>query len=72
MGYAFEDICRQYMQEYLKKNQISFFQHIGRWWGNHPRLKKQEEIDILAIGKTYILGKCKWRESLVDVDVIRD
>lgn len=72
MGYAFEDICRQYMQECLKKNQISFFQHIGRWWGNHPRLKRQEEIDILAIGNTYILGECKWRESLVDVDVIRD
>lgn len=72
MGYAFEDICRQYMQECLKKNQISFFQSIGRWWGNNSKLKRQEKIDILAIGKTYIVGECKWRESLVDVDVVKD
>lgn len=69
MGYAFEDICRQYMQECLEKNQISFFRYIGRWWGNHSRLTRQEEIDILAIGKTYILEEWKSRD---DVDGIRD
>lgn len=35
--------------------------NVGRWWGNNPILKSQEEIDILAYSKNLaVFGECKW------------
>lgn len=39
---------------------------IGNWWGNNPALRKQEEIDIVAINfndSEAIVGECKWRNA---------
>lgn len=39
---------------------------IGNWWGNNPILRKQEEIDIVAINyndSEAIVGECKWRNA---------
>lgn len=47
------------------------YTNIGRWWGNNPKTKKQEEIDIVAIDDTMILfGECKWRNEKLDMDVV--
>ena len=46
---------------------------LGRWWGNNPVLKKQEEIDLLAVNhleRKALLGECKYRNGLLDLDVI--
>ena len=73
MGYIFEDICIQYMKRQNKALVLPVvFGSIGRWWGNNPLEKKQEEIDLIALnGKTAIFGECKWKD-IVGVDVLTD
>lgn len=37
---------------------------IKSWWGNNPLLKRQDEIDIVAVNfedTKAIVGECKWR-----------
>jgi len=72
MGLTFEEICKQYMYQNFKSAPF-FFGNIGRWWGNNPKLKCQEEIDLMAFeGDNAILGECKWTNSLVDTNVLND
>ena len=74
MGLVFEQICMQYMVELMRRNALPFFiGKLGRWWGNNPHLKRQEEIDIMTYreGKA-LFGECKWTNSLVDSDVLHD
>lgn len=72
MGLAFEDICKQYMYENIKSAPF-FFGNIGRWWGNNPKQKRQEEIDLMAFeGENALFGECKWTNALVDIDVLND
>jgi hypothetical protein len=72
MGLVFEEICKQYLLEEAKKNNLPFLPgKIGRWWGNNPREKRQEEIDILTCRKDNALfGECKWTNAPTDVDVL--
>ena len=74
MGLAFEEICKQYIIEEAKKDKLPFLiGKIGRWWGNNPKEKRQEEIDILAYRKDDALFcECKWTNALVDVDILHD
>ena len=72
MGLTFEEICKQYMYENVKSAPF-FFGNIGRWWGNNPKLKRKEEIDLMAFeGDNAIFGECKWTNSLVDTNVLND
>ncbi len=72
MGSIFEEICQQYV--YLPKiyKKLPFpIGNTGRWWGNNPKKKCQEEIDIMAEnGMDALFVECKWRKNLVDQDVI--
>lgn len=71
MGKIFEDICIQYMWRNFSRLPVQP-QNIGRWWGNNPLEKCEQEIDILAPtpdGKQAIFGECKWREK-VNVEVL--
>jgi len=72
MGLVFEEICKQYLIEEARKNALPFFfEKIGRWWGNNPIEKRQEEIDILAYRKdNAIFCQCKWTNALVDNDAL--
>ena len=74
MGLVFEEICKQYLLEEAKKNNLPFLPgKIGRWWGNNPREKRQEEIDILTCRKDNILFcECKWTNAPMDIDVLID
>lgn len=72
MGYIFEEICKQYLylpQIYMK---LPFpAGEFGRWWGNNPKKKRQEEIDLMAEnGTEAIFGECKWRNEPADVDIL--
>ena len=68
MGIVFEDIAKQYLLDLIKNNAAPFFLgNIGKWWGNNPTLKRQEEIDIMSFRDDYALfGECKWVNALVD------
>ena len=74
MGLVFEEICKQYLIEEAKKNALPFFTaQIGKWWGNNPKEKRQEEIDILACRKdSALFCECKWTNAPVDIDVLND
>ena len=46
IGHRFEQICETYLKEQFYNGKMPFFaENLGRWWGNNPVLKKQEEID---------------------------
>ena len=74
MGQIFEQMCVQYlMQENAKLSLPFVFGRIGRWWGNNPAKKRQEEIDILAVDdENAIFGECKWKNELVGIGVLND
>lgn len=73
MGHIFEDISIQFLKKLNKNMTLPFiFDDIGRWWGNNPIGKCQEEIDIIAISKnSAIFGECKWKNS-VGVEVLEN
>lgn len=72
LGFIFEEVCIQFLKKKNKNLQLPFiFESIGRWWGSNAIKKRQEEIDILVVNKTdAIFGECKWRNELLDMDVV--
>lgn len=74
MGLVFEEICRQYLLEEARQDMLPLLPgKIGRWWGNNPQEKRQEEIDILTYRQDKALFcECKWTNSAVDLAVLTD
>lgn len=73
MGKVFEEICAQYLWKCLLTGQCPIsFASLGRWWGNNPLTKSQEEIDIMAEQdkNTALFGECKWTNESVDTGVL--
>jgi len=72
MGGCFENICIQYMWENYSSLPIQP-KEIGRWWGNNPVEKQEEEIDILAIdGSSAIFGECKFKNIKTGIDTFEN
>lgn len=73
MGNIFEDICRQYLyRPDVYQSLPFFFGKLGRWWGMNAAKKREEEIDIVALGEDKMLfGECKWRNGKVDACVMQ-
>ncbi|MDE5718639.1 MAG: DUF234 domain-containing protein, partial [Lachnospiraceae bacterium] len=65
MGPVFEDICRQYLVRRAKAGTLPFTPYvIGKWWGNNPAIKAQDDVDLLALdrkGERGIFVECKFR-----------
>ena len=74
MGQIFEQICTQYLLRENARMSLPFvFGRIGRWWGNNPHKKRQEEIDILAIDdEDAIFGECKWQNEPIGIAVLNE
>lgn len=73
MGSVFEEIAKQYLWEKMIAGECPvLFSSIGRWWGNDPVNKRQEEIDIMAEQDkdTALFGECKWTNEPVDKQVL--
>lgn len=71
MGHIFEKICADYLWQTYEALPV-FFQQIGRWWGSNSKLKRQEEIDILATDETKAIAcECQWRNELVEFNVLQ-
>lgn len=73
-AFSFEDICREFVKELQKKNELPFrYAKMGRWTGRTTvRDQKAEsglrvaetEIDLLGISrdeKDYLVGECKFK-----------
>ena len=74
LGLIFKRICIQYMYQKEVFEKAPFcYGTIGRWWGNNPHKRCQEEIDLVAGDKQNILlGECKWRNEKINIQVLRD
>lgn len=74
LGYAFEDICKEWLMEMNGMKKLPFLvKKIGRWWGNNKVEKKQEEIDIVGINdKRMIFCECKYRNEKIGMNVLKD
>jgi hypothetical protein len=74
VGRAFEKCAVQYMWRLLRERKSSVaFRKIGRWWGNNPKERREEEIDFIGISRdAAVFGECKWRNRTVGEDVIDD
>ncbi len=74
VGYRFENICETYLKEQFFEGKMNFFaQELGRWWGNNPVLKKQEEIDLVALDdENALFCECKYTEDKFDEKQLKD
>ena len=72
MGGVFEEICKQYLWRLILEGKCAVnFSDIGRWWGNNPTTRRQEEIDIMgADNDSALFGECKWNNENVDLGVL--
>jgi len=72
MGLTFEEMAKQYILYYDKNLPIDMGE-IGQWWGNHSEDRKQVQIDIVVLSpdrKKAVFGECKYKNALVDIDVL--
>lgn len=78
-SFTFEDICKEFVRELQKKNELPFrYSKMGRWTGKTTVRDKdapkgvrvaETEIDILGIGKggkEYLVGECKFKNTPFD------
>ena len=78
-SYAFEDVCREFVKELQKNNELPFrYARMGRWTGKTTVRDKNApnglriadtEIDLLGIGKdekVYLVGECKFKNVSFD------
>ena len=67
---VFEAVCRAYIRKKNRSGELPFrLAKMGRWWGKLNTVAS--EIDILAVdakSKHYILGECKFRNAIMDID----
>ena len=76
MEMAFEEICRQYLIRQAKKKCLPFIPaEIGKWWGNNPAIRAQDDVDLLALNKKKTEGifcECKYTGRPVPMEEYDD
>lgn len=76
MGPVFETICTQYLIRMAKKGKLPFVPYtIGKWWGNNPVIRAQDDVDILALdkkGTRAIFCECKFRNKPLPMEEYND
>ena len=76
MGLIYESICEQYLVRLARKGKLPFTPYIlGKWWGNNPALKAQDDVDILILNKAKdmaVFCECKFKNSKFDLQDLND
>lgn len=74
LGLAFEEVCLQYLTILARNNKLPFIPNgLGKWWGNNPQKKKQDDIDIMGInGDKGIFCECKFKNEKFDLSEFND
>lgn len=74
VGLIFEQVCKQYIYIAARKNLLPFIPNgIGKWWGNNPSTKKQDDVDIMGIKDNQgIFCECKFRNEKFDLTEFND
>jgi len=73
-GPVFEQVCTQWLMQKNANFELPFaFEQCGRWWGNNPATRQEEEIDICAVdGRNALFVECKWRNSVSARQVVTE
>lgn len=70
MRLIFEEICEQYIKKEARAEKLPFIPYyLGKWWGNNPAIKAQDDVDILALNKNMDKGlfcECKFTNKKSD------
>jgi len=72
MGLVFEEICKQYVLFYEAELPIDLGA-VGQWWGTDQKRRRQVQLDLVVLspdGKQAIFGECKYRNQLLDADIL--
>lgn len=74
LGSAFEEVCVQYLTKLAQSGKLPFIPNgIGKWWGNNPQKKTQDDIDIMGTsGDKGIFCECKFRNEKFDLAELKD
>ncbi len=74
LGLAFEEVCLQYLTILARNNKLPFIPNgLGKWWGNNPQKKKQDDIDIMGVnGDKGIFCECKFKNEKFDLSEFND
>ncbi len=76
MGAAFEDICLQFLIRQAKAQKLPFIPaQIGKWWGNNPTIRTQDDIDLLALSRNRDEGlfcECKFTNRPMPMEEYED
>ncbi len=76
MGPVFEKICEQYLVRAARAKKLPFIPYkMGKWWGNNPMIKAQDDVDILAFdknGKKALFCECKFRNKPMPMEEYDD
>ncbi len=72
MGEGFEKIFIDYFDQLNQEGKLpTLITRRGRWWGNNPKLKREEEIDLVGIGHDIsIFAEVKWTKEPIDLQVV--
>lgn len=72
---VFEEVCLQFLRRMSKAGRLPFTgTGFGSWWGNDPREKRQNDIDVIMADRDtgkILIGECKWRNTPPEASVIR-
>ena len=73
MGLVFEECSAQFLWREMGRGAYSF-KTLGRWWGTNPKEKREEEIDLIALGEKgkAIFAECKWRNRRMGTETLED
>ncbi len=74
MGEAFEQIFLDYFDQLNSYSKLpELITSRGRWWGNNPKEKREEEIDCIGLGlSTTIFCEVKWTHKPIDLKVLEN
>ena len=76
MGPVFEKICEQYLVRAARAKKLPFIPYkMGKWWGNNPLIKAQDDVDIIAFdksGKKALFCECKFRNKPMPMEEYDD
>jgi len=72
MGEGFEKICLDYFDKLNQEGKLpALITKRGRWWGNNPKLKREEEIDIIGFSNELtIFSEVKWTKDYIDLSIV--
>ncbi len=72
MGEGFEKIFLDHFDKLNQEGKLpTLITKRGRWWGNNPKLKREEEIDLIGISNSItIFAEVKWTKEPLDMQIV--